>query len=265
MLKVDGAQLFTLEIGDGPDVAVLLHGGPGASHDYLRPQMDALAEPGRRRLFYYDQRGGGQSPLDPGVKPGGWPVHVADLEAVRAHRGRDKLTLVGYSWGALLAMLYAVEHPDRVEKLALISPAPAAMRERATMKERMARAMQRPAVEELRRTLDPKDRRVKFALAVSSYFVDPRRALDLTPFVVKQGVEDAIWQSLRDQDLRARLRELDVPSLVVHGLEDVIPVESAQATADALNAELITLPRCGHVPYIEAPEPLFAALNRFLD
>jgi proline iminopeptidase len=265
MLKVDGAQLFTLEIGDGPDVAVLLHGGPGASHDYLRPQMDAVAEPGRRRLFYYDQRGGGRSPLDAGVKPGGWPVHVADLEAVRTHLGRDQLTLVGYSWGALLAMLYAVEHPDRVEKLALISPAPAAMRERAAMKERMAQAMQRPAVEELRRTLDPKDRRAKFALAVSSYFADPRRALDLTPFVVKQGVEDAIWQSLRDYDLRARLRELDLPSLVVHGLEDVIPVETAQATADALNAELITLPRCGHVPYIEAPEPLFAALRRFLD
>jgi proline iminopeptidase len=265
MLKVDGAQLFTLEIGDGPDLAVLLHGGPGASHDYPRPQLDALAEPGRRRLYYYDQRGGGRSPLDPGVKPGGWQVHVADLESVRAHLGRDKLILVGYSWGALLAMLYATEHPDRVEKLALISPAPAAMRERAAMKERMAAAMKRPAVEELRRTLDLSDRRVKFALAVSSYFVDPRRALELTPFVVKQGVEEAIWSSLRDQDLRARLQELDLPSLVVHGIDDVIPIESAEATADALAAELVALPRCGHVPYVEAPEPLFAALRRFLD
>jgi pimeloyl-ACP methyl ester carboxylesterase len=54
MLTVSGAQLFTLEHGDGPDVAVMLHGGPGASHDYLRPGLDAVAVPGQRRLFYYD-------------------------------------------------------------------------------------------------------------------------------------------------------------------------------------------------------------------
>ena len=107
MLTVSGAQLFTLEFGDGPDVAVMLHGGPGASHDYLRPGLDAVAEPGRRRLFYYDQRGSGRSPLDAGVAPGGWQDHVADLDAVREHLGGEPLTLVGYSWGALLAMLYA--------------------------------------------------------------------------------------------------------------------------------------------------------------
>lgn len=264
-MKVNGAQLYTVTIGDGRDQAVLLHGGPGASHDYLRPQLDALAEPGRRALFYYDQRGSGRSALDAGRKPGGWQEHVADLEAVRAQLGSDRLVLAGYSWGGLLALLYALEHPDRVEKLALISPAPAAARERAAMRERMAAAQMRPAVEEMRRTLDPSDRRVKFALAVSSYFVDPRRALELTPFVVKQAVEDAVWRSLGDYDLRARLGGLDVPSLVVHGRDDVIPVETARATADALGADFVILPECGHVPYIEAPEPLFAALRRFLD
>ena len=45
MLEVPGAQLFTVEVGDGPDLAVMLHGGPGASHDYLRPQLDALGIP----------------------------------------------------------------------------------------------------------------------------------------------------------------------------------------------------------------------------
>jgi len=265
MLAVEGARLFTLTVGDGPDPLVMLHGGPGASHDYLRPQLDALAEPGRRRLFYYDQRGSGRSALDAGVRPGGWQAHVADLEAVREHLERDRLELLGYSWGALLAMLYAIEHPSRMARLALVSPAPAALRERTLMKERMAAALQRPAVEEMRRTLDPADRRARFALAVSSYFVDPRRALELSPFVVKQAAEDAIWRSLGDYDLRPRLRELDVPSLVVHGREDPIPIETAQATADALGAELVTLPACGHVPYVEAPAPLFAALRRFLD
>lgn len=267
MLQVDGAQLFTLEVGDGPEVAVLLHGGPAASHDYLRPQLDALARPAQRRLFYYDQRGGGRSPLDAGVKPGGVDVHVADLEAIRRHLGREQLTLVGYSWGALLAMLYAVAHPERVERLLLISPAPAAGRERAAMKERMVAALQRPAVEALRRTLDlsePEGRRGRFALAVSGYFVDPRRALELTPFVVKQNAEEAIWASLGDYDLRPRLATLTLPALVVHGVDDVIPIETARATATALRAGCVELTDCGHVPYVEAAAPFFAAANAFL-
>src|SRR5438132_13967303 len=117
MLEVSGAQLFTIEVGHGPEVAVLLHGGPGASHDYLRPGLDALAAPDRRRLLYYDQRGSGRSPLAAGVAPASWQQHVADLDAVRAHLGGAPMTLVGYSWGALLALLYAVQHPAHVPRL----------------------------------------------------------------------------------------------------------------------------------------------------
>jgi proline iminopeptidase len=264
MLPVSGAQLFTLDVGDGPSVAVLLHGGPGASHDYLRPGLDAVADPGRRRLFYYDQRGSGRSPLEAGVAPGTWQDHVADLDAVRVHLGGAPLTLVGYSWGALLAMLYAVEHRDRVARLALISPAPAAARERAEAKTRLAAMGARPSVQALRARLDTSDRRNRFALAVAGYFVDPERALGLTPFVVKQSAEDAVWRSLGDYDLRPSLRGLGIPAFVAHGDEDPIPLATARATADALGAELVAIDRCGHVPYVEAPDALFAPLGRFL-
>ena len=93
-------------IGGGPPV-VVLHGGPGAHHDYLLPGFDALAD--GRELIYYDQRGGGRSPVPRDV-PVGWTEHVADLEALRAQWGLDRLTIVGYSWGGLLALLYALEH-----------------------------------------------------------------------------------------------------------------------------------------------------------
>ena len=99
---------------------VVLHGGPGAHHDYLLPQYDRLAT--GRELFYYDQRGGGQSPV-PRETPVGWREHVADLEAIRVSLAIDRLTLCGYSWGGLLALLYMLEHPNRVERLALVSPA----------------------------------------------------------------------------------------------------------------------------------------------
>lgn len=263
MLKVPGAQLFTLQVGDGPDVAVVLHGGPAASHDYLRPQLDRAAS-SSRRLFYYDQRGGGRSPLDPGEPPAGWQTHVADLDRVRQHLGVPRLTPLGYSWGGLLAMLYALEHPDRVDKLALISPAPAASAEREVMRARLAAAQKRPEVEALKASLDLTDRKARFAVAVAGYFVDPRRAVELTPFMVQQRAETAVWASLGDYDLRPRLRALDVPALVVHGSEDPIPIETARATAEALRAEFVEIPRCGHVPFIEGDAALFAALDRFL-
>ena len=113
-VEVNGVRLFTRRVGAGP-VVVVLHGGPGASHDYLLPQYDLLAQ--GRSLFYYDQRGGGQSPV-PRDTPVGWPEHVADLDAVRANLGLERLTLCGYSWGGLLAVLYFLEYPERVERLA---------------------------------------------------------------------------------------------------------------------------------------------------
>ena len=112
MMRVNGVDLFTRRVGTGP-LVVVLHGGPGAHHDYLLPQYDRLAQ--GRSLFYYDQRGGGRSPVEREV-PVGWREHVADLDAVRGALKLERVTLCGYSWGGLLAVLYLLEHPDRVER-----------------------------------------------------------------------------------------------------------------------------------------------------
>src|SRR5438105_11296901 len=132
MVDVNGVRLYTRRVGDGPPV-VVLHGGPGAHHDYLLPQYDRLAGDGGSRggrgarggraLLYYDQRGGGRSPVARDT-PVGWREHVADLEALRRPWRLDRVTLLGYSWGGLLAMLYALEHPARIGRLALVSAAP---------------------------------------------------------------------------------------------------------------------------------------------
>src|SRR5690348_16733557 len=88
---------------------LVLHGGPGADHQYLLPQMLALAND--YELVFYDQRGGGKSRTDDPA-PITWQTHVEDLAAVARERSFERPEIIGYSWGGLLAMLYASRAND---------------------------------------------------------------------------------------------------------------------------------------------------------
>jgi len=270
--------LYWAEYGDPKASPVLvLHGGPGASHDYLLPQMLALAE--AHRVVLYDQRGGGRSRHDDDREPIGWRDQVQDVARVVTELNVSPLSLVGYSWGGLLAMLYAVEATaGRVGpmpgQLALIDPAPVDRTLRAEFEREFARRQAGPAVAALRdelqasglRDTDPAAYRHRaFELSVAGYFADPRRARDLTPFRVTGRVQQSIWASLGDYDVLPAVRELQIPAFVVHGRQDPIPLASSQAVARALGTDCIVLEDCGHVPYVEQPDNLFPPLLDFLN
>ena len=269
-VQVPGAELFVRRVGAGRP-AIVLHGGPGADHEYLRPGFDALAD--GRELIYYDQRGGGRSPVARDV-PVGWTEQVADLEALRRHWGLEQLTVVGYSWGGLLALLYALEHPGRVVRLALVSPAPTWRAARERFEAVFSRRNLDPAFQEERRRLRESGLRERdpdafqqriFELSVAPYFFDPSRARDLTPFRVVGRTQQEVWHSLGDYDLRPRLPALaGIPSLVLHGEEDAIPIDAARTAAQLLGAEFHPVPRCGHVPYVEAFETFRTVVGGFL-
>jgi proline iminopeptidase len=273
LVELNGVRLYTRHVGNGPSV-VVLHGGPGAHHDYLLPQYDRLAE--GRTLLYYDQRGGGRSPVPRDVAVG-WREHVADLEALRDHWQLERLTLLGYSWGGLLAVLYALEHPDRVARLALVSAAPVTAVWRDEFEHRFAARMADPWIARSRAELtalglaktDPERyRRIAFALSVAGYFHDPSRAREMTPFRVTERTRRAVWDSLGEYDLRERIRQTfpggtAPPSLLLHGIYDPMPIEAARETAALLGTRVIEL-ATGHAPHVEATEDFVRALDGFL-
>ena len=260
---------------DAPRLLVL-HGGPGADHCYLLPQMLHLGE--RYDLIFYDQRGGGRSKTN-AQTPITWRTHVEDLAAVVTELSLDPLSIVGYSWGAMLAMLYAIEqrrnpHLLAPNRLALINPAPLTREYRRQFEEEFARRQQSPEIQKLREELaasglkekDPAAYRQRaFELGVAGYFSDPRKASDLTPFRVVARVQQSVWESLVDFDLVRDLKGIKIPSIIVHGRDDPIPLASSVEAARALGTNLVVLDECGHVPYVEQPEGLFAALDPFLD
>jgi proline iminopeptidase len=267
--NVNGITLFERRTGEGVPT-VILHGGPGASHDYLLPGCDALI--GGRELIYYDQRGGGRSAVGREV-PVGWQEHVADLHALKELWGDTPLNLVGYSWGGLLAMLYTIKHPCSVAKLALVSPAPAWREGRIEYERRYAEITNGPYAQSERQKLRESDlksrdvaayqRRI-FELAVIAYFKDPAKVTELAGFRLVERVQKGVWDSLGDYDLRPALRRLEVEATVLHGKDDVIPWATAEETAECLRAPLTLIPDCGHVPYVEGKADFVRVLDAFL-
>lgn len=111
----DSPELAYWEFGDGPATVVVLHGGPGATHSYLRPEWDRLAD--RYRVVYYDQRGCGESGSASSYH---WSDHVRDLDRLLDEVApAGPVALAGSSWGSHLAVLFAFRYPTRVDALVL--------------------------------------------------------------------------------------------------------------------------------------------------
>jgi proline iminopeptidase len=266
-----GVELFARWVGDGGPLITVLHGGPGASHEYLRPQFDALAR--GRTLLYYDQRGGGRSEVLPDV-PLGWREHVADLAAIVTSSAVGPATLLGFSWGALLALLFALEHPELVARLALAAPAGTHAEIRARFERTFAERQAAPAVAEARAALSRSGLRERdpeafwrraFELSVAGYFKEPSRAARLTPFRVAARAQRAVWESLGGMDLRPRLPSITAETLVLHGRYDPIPLESSEALAALMpRARLVIFEDSGHALYAEETARFVEVLDAFL-
>lgn len=272
-----GSPLYWVKYGQpGAPKLLVLHGGPGADHRYMLPQLLHLGE--KHDLLFYDQRGGGRSRSDARIRIT-WEANVEDLGAVIGEFRLDPLSIVGYSWGAMLGLLYAIEqrenpHLRAPDRLALISPGPLTRKYRSQFEAEFARRQQSPEIQRMRDELaasglqesDPEVYRQRaFELGVAGYFSDPRRATDLTPFRVVGRVQESVWESLGNFDLISDLKGIKIPSIIIAGRDDPIPLASSSEAASVLGTNLVVLDECGHVPYVEQPQGLFAALDPFLD
>jgi len=266
-----GIELFARWVGDTGPVVVTLHGGPGASQDYLRPQFDRLAT--GRTLLYYDQRGGGQSPAPAGADLD-WHAHVADLAAVIRAHASPPATVLGFSWGGLLALLFTLEHPDLVARLAIIGPAPTYPEARREYLAEFERRQSAPEIATAREALSHSGLREKdpdafwkraFELSVAGYFRDPAHAKNLTPFRVSSRAQQAVWDSLRHADLRTRVGSIRQPTLILHGRHDPVPVHASELLSTLLpDARLVIFEDSGHALYAEETEKFVAELDAFL-
>ena len=198
---------------------------------------------------------------------------VADLDAVRRHLGLERTALLGHSWGATLALLYALAHPERVTGLVYVSGtgidpgAPWHARYRANLERRVGPAAARPRTDG--------EERERCIVQWSADFADPDRArahaerLADPWLAVNHACNAALGAEARrlcdGGDLAERCRRLEVPTLIVDGAADIRPRDAVDSLAAALpSVRRVVLEDAGHLPWVEAPEGFRDAVTEFL-
>jgi proline iminopeptidase len=269
----DGVKLYYDVVGKGEPV-VLLSGGPGFSPEYLRPIADALGSKYSFVLFH--QRGTGKSALEK-TDMTTLPLKklVADVDALRRELKQEKLTIAGHSFGGILAMMYAREHPDRIRALVLIDsggPTLASVEKFNTNLNARFTAEDNAKIKEWSDAEKMKSDHKRAILEITkaktpAYFADRAKARLLMDPMTEESFNDAAFWSIAMQmlglDLRAGLEKLTAPVLVLHGKQD--PLESAEEVhATFPKATFVLVDDAGHFPWLEQPEKVYGALDGFL-
>jgi proline iminopeptidase len=280
----DGARLFYEMIGHGRDTIIAIHGGPGLDLESVYGDFKVLGD--KHTVIFYDQRGGGKSTLPADTTQLAYPRQVQDLDELRKHFGLAKVALVAHSYGPLLAASYAVAHPGAVSRMVFFGPVPPRrgdfwQRYGQSINARLDSTQRRQMAAAGRRMTDPKaDRRQGcrdyWAIGMLPRLAEPARTLSLVKSDLcatdLEGMSygnrignRVIMNSYGDWDLRQKLATLNVPTLVVHGEQESIPMDLVEEWVTSLpNARLLRVPRAAHFTYAERPELVWPAVERFL-
>jgi proline iminopeptidase len=283
-IPVQGAELYCREVGQGTPM-IVLHGGPDFDIGYLLPELDRLSD--RFHLIYYDQRGRGRSADH--VKPEDVTLEseMDDLDKVREHFHLDKMVLLGHSWGTVLALEYALRHPERVSRLVLMDPAPASAAD--INRFRKERVEKWPVLMELRKAIadttaykeaDPdavvayyrvhfkpalarSEDYEKLIIRMQARFIEQGKEGILKSRAVEDRLVNETWASPNGYNLHPKLKGLNIPALVITGDHDFFPFAAAHIAEAIPSARLVTLKDCGHFPYLECPAPLREHIDAF--
>jgi proline iminopeptidase len=281
-----GLRIHYVIDGTAGDTIVVLHGGPGLNLESVRPDLGPLAR--RYHVLYFDQRGGGYSglPDSAGLTA---DANVEDLEAIRRAFHLERMTLLGHSWGGGLALLYAMRYPEHVSRLILVGSLPLRTVPWGQQYFATQSARRGPEAQARLATLDTLVRSAQephplcreqvrlFLLGVAATPETAKRirgdACDASSenIFAHPRVNGLVFRSIATDstgnwDWRGQTAGITMPTLVVHGREDPLPLAGAEELTAALpNARLVVIPDAGHYPHAERPEAFFPPVEAFLD
>jgi len=290
--------LYYFQSGKGRPILVV-HGGPGFPPLEAWEGLERLTD--NHKFYYYHQRGCGKStrPVDTFDSSNylqnmvelnkilGLSTQIADIERIRRILKQEKIILIGHSYGGFLATLYAVEFPDRVDKMILIAPAGVLKMPidqgsgLDALKNYLSEEMKSEFDDFLARYFDygmifSKSEQDLVALnhGYVQFYEEAYKNIGLTipdqagqkPADIGGWMVHAMYFSLGlKYDLRDELKRINAPVLVIHGEKDMMPSKVSQEYVDLLpEGQLVIIPGATHFPFLENPEKFAAAVAVFL-
>jgi proline-specific peptidase len=253
-----------------------LHGGPGSTHHYFAP-LEQLAD--ERAVVVYDQIGCGQSDRPQDIE---WSVELFrdEVDAVRGELGLERIHLLGTSWGGMLALEHVLSGARGVVSLVLSSTL-ADNHQWAAEQRRLRNALPADVVATLDRLEadgayhDPEYERAEAVYMDRHFYRGPKPRAELERMAAERGREayEAMcgpneWSmtgALKDWDVRGRLGEIEVPTLVIRGHHDMCTDAIAATLIEGLpNAREVVLEKSSHTPVLEETERYLDEVRRFL-
>ena len=280
----DGTRLFYRKVGTGPQTVII----PGGL--FLFPDFNQVAR--GRTLIYYDMRGRGRSdPLSDEQRQRIVSIHddVKDVERVRQHFKTEKFAMIGYSYLGLMSVMYAMDHPTRVERIVQIGPVPLKFGTqypaRFTNTDKLADIGARASdVANVEKLLDqgydktnPKDycekqwQVTRFRLVGNPANVEKlgKGLCDLPnewPVNLMRHFEHS-FVSVQKLDIpRTKVAEVKIDVLTIHGTKDRNAAYGAGREWAALlpNGRLLTILGAAHQAWVDAPDEVLNAIETFL-
>ena len=278
--EVNGTKLYCKVIGQGEPILVI-HGGPSMNHDYFLPHLEALAA--NHKLIFYDQRASGASPIPPdSSKDISYRIMVDDIEALRNAFSISKLNIMAHSWGGKLAINYALQYPEHLGKLVLISPITfsheydsiqlATIAAKTTTADKEARKQLVGSKAFLHGDMDVYKQ--VLMLMYKNSFYDTLNLAKLNIIlpadfyhanaVLTRGLMND--HNRYDKNYYPQLKKIKVPLLILQGTADNLPLAAAQRLQSIVpNAQLIVFDKSGHFPFIEEQEKFTNVVTTFID
>ena len=284
-----GVLIYTRTLGTGKPLLVL-HGGPGASHDYFLPYLLPLAR--THRLIFIDERGSGRS--EKLEDPEGYTVEamVEDVEAVRTALGLGRIDLLGHSYGGVLAQAYALKYQQNLDHLVLCSTFHSTrkmnevfrqMKEKMTpeLRDRITK-MEEAGLYGRRKDYERNRYSEDYMVAAwgEGYFPylyrnrpDPNyspiasgaMSWDLYRVMWGSSGEFVIDGNLSSVEYEGRLSDIRVPTLITVGDHDECDPElSREMHARIPGSKLVVLPESGHMTFVDQPGLFLRAVDEFL-
>jgi proline iminopeptidase len=281
--EVNGARLWCETEGTGEPV-LLIPGGPGNSHTYFHPWFSELAK--KYKVIYFDAFGRGKSTRAKDSTEYTFNRDIEDIEGLRKALGIKKWTLLGHSYGGMVAQAYAIKYPGSVNKLVISNSFYSGEMWQAN--DDNSNYEMRNQYPEMWDTLmnirnkgfSSSSQQHQDAYRIPSgllYFYDASNSSKVTsdslimnPIVyytlVGYDGDFIIGGDVSKLDFRRDLKNLKMPVLIIQGRFDrvAIPRLGIKYKEYAPQAKFVIFEKSGHNPYIEEKEKYFELLNNFL-